>query len=364
MGGYGPAPALAQLDQDAIVSGKMITMRFLSEAEWPAISGQFKDLTFEQSLTYSKGAATRIGGQARYVVLERAQQPVAAACVRSKNVPGLKRGIAWIASGPMMKRSDHPEQDNETFRDILVALRQQFVEQEGHILRLRLPGIALHDCDVVQKIANNAGFVPTTRAPGYRSSAIDLSQGEDVLMKRLNGKWRTDLRYALKSGLTLERGKGTEFENRFLTMFIEVQEAKGFRSDVTPEFHFALNGPDLSHDILIATKDELDVAGIVIGTTGRTALYLFGATTDAGRPVRAGYFLTWAGIMLSLKRRMDWYDLGGVDFDANPAVTRFKERMNGQLIKASGPFEACPSGLGAELILALEGLRKRLKPRG
>ena len=348
----------------------MITLRFVLAADWPAVAARFRDLGFEQSLTYGRAAARRIGGQVRFVVLERAGRPVAAACLRTKTVPGLGRGIVWMPSGPLVLPQDGGAPDAATLQAILAALRAQFVATEGHILRLRLSGVACSDPEQMADSAARAGFHPTPRAPAYRSSAIDLHKPAATLLADLNGKWRTDLRAAQKSGLTLERGQDAALQARFMALFDTVQAAKGFRPDVTPGFHFALtesgsgpeSGPDYALDILIATKDGQDVAGIVIGTSGKTATYLFGATAVAGRQWRAGYFLTWEGIALSRARGLDWYDLGGIDADANPDVARFKERMNGTPL-FSAAYEARPSGIVAPLIGALETLRARLKRR-
>ncbi|MEO6299558.1 MAG: peptidoglycan bridge formation glycyltransferase FemA/FemB family protein [Paracoccaceae bacterium] len=340
----------------------LLTTRSVPAAEWPTLAAGFRDLSFEQSLTYASAAASRIGARVEFVVVERAGQPVAAAAVRVKTLPVLGRGIAWIPAGPLTLPNDALAPDAVLMGDILQALRRHFTQKAGHILRLRLPGLALHDPKAVTEIAAGAGFTPTLRAPLYRSLAIDLHCDTEALMQNLNGKWRTDLRYAQKSGLTLEQGNSAGLQARFLALFETVQAAKGFRTDITPEFHFGLSGPDYGLDILIATKDGQDVGGIVIGTTGRNVVYLFGATAEAGRSLRAGYFLTWEGIALSRRRRLDWYDLGGIDYEANPDVARFKDRMNGTPLLAQ-PFEARPAGLTAPLIGALESLRARIKRR-
>ena len=340
-----------------------VILRTISETEWPAYAQQFRDLSFEQSLTYGRAATARIGGKLRCVVLERNGHPVAAAQVRIKTLPGLGRGIAWIASGPLLLPLEGPMPEPAVIADVFTALRQEFALRQGHVLRLRLPGIAFHDNDAITKIANATGFAPTDRAPVYRSIAIDLSQDEPALMAALNGKWRTDLRYAQKSGLTLEAGNGPDMQARFLVLFRDIQAAKGFAPDITPEFHFALSGPDLGYDILIITKDGQDLAGIVIGTSGHCTVYLFGATAEAGRTLRAGYMLTWEGIRLSQSRGMHWYDLGGVDFEENPDVARFKDRMNGKTINAAGPYETHSGGPIAHLIKALEALRAKLRNR-
>lgn len=340
-----------------------LTVREVVDVDWPAYAQQFRDLSFEQSLTYGHAATARIGGMMRCLVLERDGQLIAAAQVRTKTLPVLGRGIAWIASGPLLLPLDGPIPDPDVIAEVFTALRAELVLRQGHILRLRLPGIAFHDHTEICRVANATGFAPTNRASVYRSIAIDLNQDEAVLMAALNGKWRTDLRYAQKSGLTLETGNSPEMQARFLVLFRDIQAAKGFAPDITPEFHFALSGPDLHYDILIITKDGQDMAGIVIGTSGRCTVYLFGATAEAGRALRAGYMLTWEGIRLAQQRGMHWYDLGGVDFDENPDVARFKDRMNGRKIEAAGPYETYSEGPLAHLIKALEALRAKLRRR-
>ncbi len=56
-------------------------------------------------------------------------------------------------------------------------------------------------------------------------------------------------------------------------------------------------------------------------------------------------------------------DLGGVDFEKNPAVARFKDRMNGTEISAAGPYEATPNWFWTKVILGIESQYSRLKGR-
>lgn len=352
---------MAQLDTDAAVTPDLqgLTTRTLSAVDWPACAGRFHDLGFEQSLTYALASARRIGARPQFLVVEQAGHPVAAAAMRIKRVPGLGRGIAWCPAGPLLLPKQGLKADLGL---ILQSLHRQVAQQDGHILRLRLSGLALLDVDQVRKTAAAAGFAPTGRAPLYRSVAMDLRLAEPALLQRLDGKWRTDLRYALKSGLGLDQGNSAALQARFLALYRSVQTTKGFAPDISPEFHFALSGPDYGLDILIATKDGQDLGGVVIGSTGQTATYLFGATAEAGRPLRAGYFLTWAGMALARQRGLDWYDMGGIDREANPDVARFKDRMNGVPILCEA-FEARPPGLIPPLIAALETLRGRMKRR-
>ena len=340
-------------------------VRRVDPADWPSFAAGFRDLTYEQSLAWSGPAAARLGAEAQFWALERAGRPMAGAVARVKRVPGLGRGIAWIASGPVALALDGAEPSDDDMIEILAALRAELCGRQGHILRLRPPPLLMRSSESWTRIVAAAGFGPSSRAASYQSFALDLSQEEDALMKGLNGKWRGHLRNALKAGMHVERGLAEErgLAARFRALYDEVRDAKGFETGISPEFFFTLEGSDFTHDVLMATKDGKDVAGIVVGATGPTAVYLFGATGLEGRRLRAGYLLTWEGIRLARAQGRRWYDLGGVDELANPDVYHFKLRTGGIPFDAPGPFEARPSGPLPRLIEALEALRARMKGR-
>jgi hypothetical protein len=346
----------------------------VSEQDWPDLSIGFHDLGFEQSLCYAQSAARRINARLELIGVTRGDQTLALAAVRIKQVPGFRKGIAWIPGGPIMASNGDQGVTSHVVGQVLSALKDRLVREQGNILRLRLAGLSFQNPDDLRATVRSAGFLPTTLAPIYRSIAMDLRQGSDALMQKMNGKWRTDLRFSLKSGLALDVNSSTdsapglsdEMKTRFMAMFSVVQGAKGFSPDIPPEFHFdavkAVDKKDYRLDILVARHGAQDVAGVVLGTAGRCTTYLFGATLDAGRPLRAGYFLQWEGMKLARERGSDWYDMGGIDAETNPEVTRFKERMGGQPIFAEA-FEARPAGVFPIMVGGLESLRTRFGKR-
>lgn len=336
---------------------EQLSVKVLSEQEWPALSARFRDLTYEQSLTYARAAAKRIGATTEFVALYDAQEtPVAAACLRIKRIPVLNRGIAWIAAGPLTASNDLPEPGPDTLCSILLGLRDH-VHSAGHILRLRFP---VHASPAEDAIAR-AGFTPTERAAPYRTVLIDPDQQDDDLMRALHGKWRNPLRNALKAGLELETGPISDLSGRFSRLYEQVRDAKGFQPDIPPEFYYALSGQDFDHDVLIARKDGEDIGAMTIGVSGPNATYLFGATSEAGRKLNAGHYLMWQSMLYCRERGVKCFDLGGIDAEANPSVTRFKLRTGGADVTAAGPYEARPSGLGAGLIDLAETLHKNLR---
>jgi hypothetical protein len=329
-------------------------VRPIADAEWPEIAALFRDLSYEQTRAYSEAAAGRIGASSMPVIVARADGSlVAFAALRIKTIPVLGRGMAWAPSGPIVLPEGRPEPDREELSAILLALRREFVEVQGHILRIRLSGTAMRGTAEVAVAAETAGFERAARPKPYRSVALDLSQSSESLQQALNSKWRSDLRFALKSELSVEKGQGPEFERRFLKLYETVRRVKGFSPDIPPEFHFPLSSSDYNVDVMLARKNGEDLAGIVVGSCARSSTYLFGATAVAGRPLRAGYALQWAAILAAQSRGCLWYDLGGIDAENNPDVARFKERMNGEPIFAE-VWQAVPAGPAGSLIRGLE----------
>lgn len=337
------------------MTGGPMKIEHVEPASWDGAVAAFDDLTFEQTLAYSLAAANRIGASLLLLAARQDSRIVAAGAIRVKSIPGLGRGIAWLPSGPMFCRAG--ERPSPPHVAAVVGKLAQYVGIEsGHIFRMRCAAPSLINAADRQFADLMPGFRPTTRVASYTTAALDLRKSEEELLKALDGKWRTDLRASWKSGLELATGQGRELADRFLALFEPHRKRKGFHTEITPDFHYALAGPGYKLDTLIATRDGKDVAGIVICTAGKTATYLFGATSDAGRSSKAGYFLTWSGIRLSIGRQLSWYDLGGIDAAANPDVARFKQRMNG-VSMASEPIEFKPPGLRTAIVAQLESGR-------
>ena len=118
--------------------------RPISEREFLAMAGGFLDRNYEQSLTYERAAAARIGAGTQIFAIEAGADVLALALVRVKAVPGLGRGIAWVPSGPLVVRQGLAP-DAAHLAAVLGALRQRVAVEEGHILRVRLAGQSLVD---------------------------------------------------------------------------------------------------------------------------------------------------------------------------------------------------------------------------
>lgn len=338
-----------------------LSVQVVPDRNWPDISAAFEDLTYEQSLTYGLAAARRIGAEATFVTLsEPGGNAVAAACLRVKRIPGLRRGIAWIAAGPLMLRRGRAAPDGDSIAAILDALRSH-ARNTGHVLRLRFPASTRLDTALLDSMAAREGFAVTDKSPRYRTVIADCGKDEAALMSALHGKWRNPLRNALKAGLELDCAPFAECRDRFDSLYREVRHLKGFNPDIPPEFYYALDGPDFDHEVLFARKDGSDIGAMTIGRAGQNGVYLFGATPETGRRLNAGHYLMWQAILRCRDLGLGALDLGGIDPVANPSVTRFKQRTGGTELSAAGPYEYRPPGAASLLIGVAETLHTHIR---
>ena len=94
--------------------------------------------------------------------------------------------------------------------------------------------------------------------------------------------------------------------------------------------------------MLCRSGDEL-CAGLVCSAIGKTAIYLFGATSNTGMKSRGSYLLHWKLIEWLKQNRFSVYDLHGIDPVRNPGTYKFKNDLagkNGKEVFFLGRFDS------------------------
>jgi lipid II:glycine glycyltransferase (peptidoglycan interpeptide bridge formation enzyme) len=292
---------------------------------------------------------------------------IGAASVRLKTIPFFSRGIAYVSAGPLTRTNSTDPWDETRMRAVLGAMKRKLVDEQGHILRLRLPLLPPMPTFNFGQMFADLGFQPTSRSRAYRTLMINLKREPEELRKNLNGKWRTRLNSATKAGLSVDIGTDANIFSRFQRLFDQMHGRKKFPIHVHPSFLFDLGSKCTGLVVMIARKNDKDAAGHVLSIVGESAIYLFGATNDLGRETKAAYFLNWSAMLHAKLQGAAWYDLGGIDPHANPSVYEFKSRMGGQEMLAIGPYETRPGGLLGFAIDKLElvrGVSKKIRNAG
>lgn len=331
--------------------------------EWERAVRDTRDYSFRQSRAYSEELAHRRGARAEFIRVD-AGKPIGYASVRVKRLPLPGAGLAFVSFGPLLTCGFDEAEGVESLRTCLEALVREYVVRRRLALRI-VPPIADPDrVAAVENVYRMAGFERSARAPGYRTIIVDLKRAPDAIRKGLEQKWRNQLNSAERRGLVIDMDDGPEAFARFDPLFRQLRERKDFKVDLDTAFFAAVQrASEPGSRLYVATVNDgqSDVAGAVVGLSGATAVYVLGATTEAGMKCKAAYALHWSIMMAARDRGCRWYDLGGIDPQENPGVHHFKVGFGGIDLSVPGPFEARPGGIPGLVTRAVElayGVRK------
>jgi lipid II:glycine glycyltransferase (peptidoglycan interpeptide bridge formation enzyme) len=102
--------------------------------------------------------------------------------------------------------------------------------------------------------------------------------------------------------------------------------------------------PDrLKMRIMLCSAGGHIAAGAIYSAVGKTAVYLFGATSNAGIKSRGSYILQWKLIEELKRMGVSVYDLNGINPTENPGTYKFKSDLsgnNGRDVYFLGRFDA------------------------
>jgi lipid II:glycine glycyltransferase (peptidoglycan interpeptide bridge formation enzyme) len=327
----------------------------IGPAQWEQYASGFADYNLYQTWAY--GSICYGQWALSHLVLKKDGAVAAIAQVRILKWP-LLGGIAYMRWGPCWKlrgRQNAPE----VLREMASALRDEYAVRRGLFLRV-LPN------ELEGDIATHSAF----EAEGYqwkplpeRTFVIDLTPPLDVLRKRLNPRWRTDLNAAQRKGLTVVEGTGEDLYEMFASIYNEMRQRKGFVDFVSVEEHRYIQDclPEASKmKIMVGRLDNEPVTAAITSLIGETAHAVLWATTVKGRETKGAYLLQWRVIEWLKAQGCRLYDLCGIDRERNPGSYRFKAGLvgaNGREAQRIGQYEACQNPASRALVRCGDLLR-------
>lgn len=320
-------------------------------AEWSQMLDLFDDASLYQ--TWSYGAVRWGKENLSHLVLKRNNEVVAIAQLRIVRPTKLKFGIAYLRWGPLFQRRGG-ELDIQAIQRMARSLEAEYVSKIRLLLKVVPNGFeGSSRAEVFQSAFSNFKTEFRTAHNTYRTSLLDLSPPIEQLRKNFDKKWRNQLTTAEKNGLTVVVGTGKKEFRTFCDMYREMRNRKTFDTTVNIlEFEQIREALPEHHRfrILICKQDAIPVAGLVASAMGDSAIYLLGATSDAGLKAKGSYLLHWKLIQSLKENCVKFYDLGGIDPEGNPGVYHFKRGFSGSDVTQLVPFVKCGSVLSSALI--------------
>lgn len=218
------------------------------------------------------------------------------------------------------------------------------------------------------------GIVPADQRPNYaalgfrpspqtiqppRTILIDIAGDDEAILARMNQGTRRKIRQSLKAGI-----RYWEVGRDEVPIFTGMMATTGARNTFgvhSPEYYALacdLFVPDRAA-LILAEHEGDPLAGVMVFAAGKTAWYLYGASSNVKRNLMGAYGVQWMAIQWAKARGCMSYDLWGIPDEDEAALeaqfeTRsdglwgvygFKRGWGGQVVRSEGAFDKVFNGL-------------------
>jgi lipid II:glycine glycyltransferase (peptidoglycan interpeptide bridge formation enzyme) len=329
---------------------------------WSQMLDLFQDASIYQTWSYGR---VRWGVEnLSHLVLKRRGEVVGIAQFRIVRPKMFKFGMAYLRWGPLCERRGVPL-DPAVVGAMARAIEDEYVSNRKLFLRV-LPNAFAGSprAAVIQSAFERFEVEAASPENTYRTFVVDLEPGLEELRKKLDAKWRNHLSRGERNNLKVIAGDGIVEYRVFCAIYNRMRERKTFDTTVDVN-EFGRIQDELADPFRMRTficEDQgAPVAAVVVSAIGDSAIYLLGATTEAGMKSQGSYVLHWTIIQWLKSRGIRWYDLGGIDPVVNPGVYSFKKGFSGADLVQLHPMIACRSILSSTAVklgLGMQMLRR------
>lgn len=312
------------------------------KATWHRIIERFDDANIYQTWSYE---AVRSGqDNISHFILGRENNIVAAAQARILRVPFFGTRIAYVRWGPLwyLKNGDR---NAAVFRQALRALRNEYVESQGLLLRINPILYEVEDQDLYD-ILYQEGYKEIKQENRHRTLFLDLRPSLDDIRKNFRQKWRNQLNQAETKQLEIIEGDSDQLFDVFIGLYQELIERKKFaRPNDIFEYRSIQNDlPDKYKMRIFLERSQTGFgSGAICSALGNKGVYLFGATNASGMSTKGSYLIQWKIIQWLKHNGIVWYDLNVINPEKNPGTYHFKAGLAGKHARDvifPGPFES------------------------
>ena len=327
-----------------------------SPEDWEQTLGYFDDANIYQTYAYARVCYS--ASNISTFIIKKGNDPVAAALVRIRKVPGLPMGMAYVRWGPLWRRNEINDFDH--FVEAVRSLIQEYVSRRGLVLRIR-PFLYVDECSHrYENALKTAGYRPLTYWNRDKTLLVNLQKPLGELRKGLKAKWRGHLNKAERNHLTIVEGARAELFNHLQPVHDELLKRKNIsgikRVDVFRKIQEQLPNEFKMRVFLCEHHGEV-CAGIIVSSIGNIGITLSRATSQLGRRLRAAYLVQWWALQWLKDEGCYWYDLSGVNAENNPGTYSYKAGLcgsNGQEVQMMHQFQACRSRLSQAMLTLID----------
>jgi peptidoglycan pentaglycine glycine transferase (the first glycine) len=162
-----------------------------------------------------------------------------------------------------------------------------------------------------------------------RTIMVNLTGSEDEILARMKQKCRYNIRLAEKKGVTVRVWDDVDGFHKMMTVTGARDEFGVHSLEYYRRAYALLRGAGLA-ELLVAEYEGNPLAALMVCARGKSAWYLYGASTDDERNRMPAYLLQWEAMRWAKARGAEMYDLWGVpDEDEAALEAGFESRSDG-----------------------------------
>lgn len=201
--------------------------------------------------------------------------------------------------------------------------------------RIGAADVIIHDFDCLlpeSPVVAGRSFRSTDQSERMLNIAtyvVDLEEREEVLWNKFGAKSRNAVRKAESNGARFIQD--ADFK-KTVNSFYEFYEPVARRNALSTPSYELLERMHRGGNLLCVACEESGgkiTAVNLIYSAGRSSLFMYGAN-DPAAGTGSGQFIQWNTILMLQKFGCEWYDLGGVQVQAEmDGIHRFKKSIGG-----------------------------------
>ncbi len=295
------------------------------DAAWDAFVADHPQGSILQTTNWAR-LKNRFGWISHRVWLKKNDQFVAGAQVLFRSALLGMFKMAYIPHGPLLDWSD-----DEQVQVLFNQIDQSVYQNRAGILKIE--PLLWEDEFGIDKWANICErgdlISPTDTIQPPRTIMVDISQSEDEILGAMKSKTRYNIRLSARKGVTVRQGTADDLPT-FIKLIQATSQRDGFGVH-DPRYYrdaFQLFVPDHAV-LLIAEYEEQPLAAAFITALGKTANYLYGASSNVERNRMPAYAVQWAAIQWARSKGCIQYDLWGIpDESVETLEAHFTERKD------------------------------------
>ncbi len=308
------------------------------------------------------------GWRALRIALAENDTFVAGAQVLFRPLP-LGLTLAYVPRGPILRRAD-PDLWRALVRELDAACRRRraiFLKVEPN----------WEDTPEAREMLARAGFVPSFQTVQPRSTiVVDLTADEATILARMKSKWRYNVRLAARKGVIVRPA-----QERDLPIFLDLLQETAARDRFpihTPEYYrlaWERFVPAGLGTLLMAWYQDMPLAAIFVVAWGKTAIYMYGASSNRERQRMPNHLLQWEGMRWARQQGCTEYDLWGIPDEVGKhpevwagrtperkdglwGVFRFKQGFGGRIVRFVGAWDRVYMPVGYRIFRLLWRARR------